>query len=79
MTNPRNPAASAVEQQTQLPQPSVQNVIIAKPFKVKLPETYEGTRGRIKAFFSQVKLYFGFNTKQFSKDEFKVLFASSYL
>ena len=52
---------------------------MAKPLKVKPPETYEGTREGLKAFFSQIELYFGFNTKQFSRDEFKVLFASSYL
>ena len=52
---------------------------MAKPLKVKPPETYEGTRGGLKAFFSQVELYFGFNTKQFPRDKLKVLFASTYL
>ena len=79
MTGPRIPTASAVGQQTQQPQPPTQNVIMAKPLKVKPPETYEGTRGGLKAFFSQVELYFGFNTKQFSRDKLKVLFASIYL
>ena len=51
---------------------------MAKPLKVKPPETYEGTQGGLKAFFSQVKLYFGFNTKQFPRDELKMLFAGTY-
>ena len=42
-------------------------------------ETYKGTRRGLKAFFSQIELYFGFNTKQFPRDILKVLFASSYL
>ena len=79
MTDPRSPTASAVGQQTQQPQPPTQNVIMAKPLKVKPLETYEGTRGKLKAFFSQVELYFGFNTKQFPRDKLKVLFASTYL
>ena len=52
---------------------------MAKPLKVKPSETYEGTRGRLKAFFSQLELNFGFNTEQFPKDKLKVLFASTYL
>ena len=79
MTDLRNPTASAIGQQTQQPQPPTQNVIMAKPLKVKPSETYEKTRGGLKAFFSQVELYFGLNTKQFPKDKLKVLFASTYL
>ena len=52
---------------------------MAKPLKVKPPEMYKGTRKRLKAFFSQVELYFRFNTKQFPRDKLKVLFASTYL
>ena len=52
---------------------------MAKLLKVKPPETYEGIRGGLKAFFSQVELYFGFNTEQFPRDKLKVLFASTYL
>ena len=79
MTDPRSPTTSAVEQQTQQPQPPTQNVIMAKPLKFKPLETYEGTREGCKAFFSQVELYFEFNTKQFLRDKLKVLFASIYL
>ena len=79
MTDPRSPTALAVGQQTQQLQPPTQNVIMVKPLKVKPPETYEGTRGGLKAFFSQIELYFGFNTKQFPKDKLKMLFASTYL
>ena len=52
---------------------------MAKPLKIKPPETYEGTRRGLKALFSQVELYFGFNTKQFPRNKLKVLFASTYL
>ena len=52
---------------------------MAKSLKVKPPETYEGTRGGLKVFFSQVELYFEFNTKQFPRYKLKVLFASTYL
>ena len=79
MTDSCSPTASAVGQQTQQPQSLTQNVIMAKPLKVKPPESYKGTRGGLKAFFSQVELYFEFNTKQFPKDKLKVLFASTYL
>ena len=79
MTNPCNPTVSAVGQQTQQPQPSTQNIIMIKPLKVKLPEIYERTRGGLKVFFSQVELYFGFNTEQFPRNKLKVLFASTYL
>ena len=78
MTDSRSSTASAVGQQTQQPQPSTQNIIMAKPLKAKPPEAYEGTRGGLKAYFSQIELYFGFNTKQFPRDKLKVLFASTY-
>ena len=52
---------------------------MAKPLKVKPPKTYEVTRGELKAFFSQVELYFGFNIKQFPRDKLEVLFANTYL
>ena len=57
MTDPRSPTALTVEQQTQPSQslqPSVQNVIMVEPLKVKLPETYERTKRELKAFFSQI-------------------------
>ena len=79
MTDPPIPIVSAVGQQTQQPQPPTQNVIMAKPLKVKPPETYERTREELKAFFFQVELYFEFNTEQFPRDKLKVLFASTYL
>ena len=79
MTDPRSSTASAVGQQTQQPQPLTQNIIIAQPLKVKPPETYKGTREELQAFFSQIELYFEFNTKQFLRDKLEVLFASTYL
>ena len=52
---------------------------MAKSLKVKPSVIYEGTREELKAFFFQVEFYFGFNTKQLSRDKYKMLFANSYL
>ena len=79
MTDPTSPTVSTVEQQTQQFQPPVQNVIMAEPLKIKPSETYKRTKRGLQAFFFQVELYFGFNTKQFPRNKLKVLFASSYL
>ena len=50
-----------------------------KPLKVGAPKRYDRSRGGLKLFFSQLELYYGFNTAQFLTDQEKVLFAASYL
>ena len=53
--------------------------VIIKPLKINTPEPFDDGRGKLQAFFSQVKLIFGFNAERFFTDEHKVLFASTYL
>ena len=53
--------------------------VIIKPLKINTPEPFDGNRGKLQAFFSQVELFFGFNVERFPTDEHKVLFASTYL
>ena len=53
--------------------------IIIKPLKINTPKPFDGSRGKLQAFFSQVELFFGFNAERFPTDEHKVLFASTYL
>ena len=53
--------------------------IIIKPLKINTPEPFDGGRGKLRAFFSQVELFFGFNADRFPTDKYKVLFASTYL
>ena len=54
-------------------------LVIIKPLKINTLEPFDGSRGKPRAFFSQVELFFGFNTDRFLTDEHKVLFASTYL
>ena len=53
--------------------------VIIKPLKISTPELFDGDRGKLRAFFSQVELFFGFNVERFPTNEHKVLFASTYL
>ena len=53
--------------------------VIIKPLKINTPEPFDGSRGKLRAFFSQVELFFGFNVDRFPTDKHKVLFASIYL
>ena len=53
--------------------------VIIKSLKINTPEPFDGGRGKLRAFFSQVKLFFGFNADRFPTDEHKVLLASPYL
>ena len=50
-----------------------------KLLKVGAPKRYNGSRGGLELFFSQLELYYGFNTAQFPTDQEKVLFVASYL
>ena len=62
----------------EVPAPAPAPVII-KPLKINTPEPFDGRRGKLGAFFSQIELFFGFNIDRFPTDEHKVLFASTYL
>ena len=53
--------------------------VIIKPLKINTPEPFDGSKGKLRAFFSQIELFFGFNVDKFSTDKHKVLFASTYL
>jgi hypothetical protein len=50
-----------------------------KPLKIHAPDTYEGQRGKLKAFLCQLDLFFGFNVDRFPTEKDKVLFATTYL
>ena len=66
--------APAVTQEIPAPAP-----VIIKPLKINTPELFDSGKGKLQAFFSQVKLFFGFNTERFPTDKHKVLFTSTYL
>ena len=53
--------------------------VIIKPLKINTPEPFDGGRGKLRAFFSQMELFFGFNAEIFPTNKHKVLFASTYL
>ena len=61
-----------------VPAPALAPVII-KPLKINTPEPFDGSRGKLQAFFSQIELFFGFNVDRFPTNKHKVLFASTYL
>ena len=50
-----------------------------KLLKLGVLKRYNRSRGGLELFFSQLELYYGFNTAQFPTDQEKVLFAASYL
>ena len=70
--------APAVAPEIPAPAPAPALVII-KPLKINTSEPFDGSRGKLQAFFSQIELFFGFNVDRFPTDEHKVLFASTYL
>ena len=53
--------------------------VIIKPLKINTPKPFDGSRGKLQAFFFQIELFFGFNVDRFPTDKHKVLFASTYL
>ena len=59
--------------------PEIPASVIIKPLKINTPELFDGSRGKLQAFFSQIELFFGFNIDRFPTNEHKVLFASTYL
>ena len=86
MVDPRSPtpsqaaqaqAAQAAQAQTVQAAPIVN--LPPKPLKVGAPKRYDGSRGGLELFFSQLELYYRFNTAQFLTDQEKVLFAAAYL
>ena len=62
----------------EVPAPAPAPVII-KPLKINTPELFDGSKGKLQTFFSQIELFFGFNVDRFPTDKHKVLFASTYL
>ncbi len=78
MTGSTRGQAPAVAPEIPAPAPAPAPVII-KPLKINTPEPFDGNRGKLRAFFSQIELFFGFNVDRFPTDKHKVLFASTYL
>ena len=70
--------APALAPEIPAPAPAPAPVII-KPLKINTIEPFDGSRGKLQAFFSQIELFFGFNIDRFPTDKHKVLFASTYL
>ena len=62
----------------EVPAPALATAII-KPLKINTPEPFDGSKGKLQAFFSQIELFFEFNVDKFLTDKHKVLFASTYL
>src|SRR5438552_8575972 len=52
-----------------------------EPVRVKmpLPDTYDGSRAKLKAFLMQSELYIGFNGHMFANEPQKVLWAASFM
>ena len=69
--------AQAAQAQTVQAAPIVN--LPSKPLKVGAPKRYDRSRGGLELFFSQLELYYRFNTAQFLTDQEKVLFTASYL
>ena len=70
--------APAVAPEIPAPAPAPAPVII-KPLNFNTPEPFDGSRGKLRAFFSQIELFFGFNVDRFPTNKHKILFASTYL
>ena len=86
MADPRSPTPSQAGQpraapQAQAQEPPVPTTLTLPPklLKVGTPKRYNGSQGGLELFFSQLELYYGFNTAQFPTEQEKVLFAASYL
>ena len=78
MSTTRSTHGQAPAVAPEIPAPAPVPVII-KPLKINTPELFDGSRGKLRAFFSQVELFFEFNLDRFLTDKHKVLFASTYL
>lgn len=63
--------------------PEIMNMLLRsatkQSLKVQPPQPYDGTRGALRTFFTQLDLYFRFHSEKFAVDADKVLFASTYL
>jgi RNase H-like domain found in reverse transcriptase/Reverse transcriptase (RNA-dependent DNA polymerase)/Integrase zinc binding domain/Chromo (CHRromatin Organisation MOdifier) domain/Retrotransposon gag protein len=61
--------------------PTTSMTIQERPVEVRLPlpETYDGSRTKLKAFLMQAELYIGFNGHMFSIEPQKVLWAASFM
>ena len=86
MADPRSPTPSQAGQaraapQAQAQEPPVPTTLTLPPklLKVGTPKRYDRSRGGLELFFSQLELYYRFNTAQFPTEQEKVLFAASYL
>ena len=86
MADPRSPTSSQAGQawaapQAQAQEPPVPTTLTLPPklLKVGTLKRYDGSRGGLELFFSQLELYYGFNTAQFPTEQEKVLFTASYL
>jgi hypothetical protein len=47
--------------------------------KMSLPDIYDGSRTKLKAFLLQAELYIGFNGTMFQNKQQKVLWAASFM
>ena len=74
MTGSTRRQAPAVASKIPAPTP-----VIIKPLKINTPELLDGGRGKLRAYFFQMELFFRFNAERFPTNEHKVLFASTYL
>ena len=86
MADPRSPTPSQAGQARAAPQAQAQKppvpttlTLPPKPLKVGTPKRYDRSRGGLELFFSQLELYYRFNTAQFPTEQEKVLFTASYL
>ena len=68
--------APAVAPEVAAPAPAP---VIIKPLKINIPEPFDGSRGKLRAFFSQIELFFWFKVDRFPTDKHKVLFANTHL
>ena len=49
------------------------------PPKLALPDTFNGSRAKLKAHLAQIDLYIGFNMDKFKAETDKVMWAISFL
>jgi hypothetical protein len=73
-------AQPLAQQQQVAPQPPA-IAVLPRPINVRTPEVFDGTRTRLSAFLTQLRLYFGFHVDQFPANNpvQKILFTASYL
>ena len=53
--------------------------LVGRAPKVSTPDTFDGTRDKLKGYVTQVGTYMAFNKDLFQKEEEKVLYAASFL